>query len=224
VKGKGKSCVFLPKFIIDFGTGLVQKSSHCTTKDILHASNIHCAQHPLFLTKELSDIIAQKLQTYVSHYRCQVHSGSGDHLDVKKVPVVYTKDLLEYKDRHSLKLLQGCAALVHDERHLVILGETLERQGFMNGKKNMIGFPHRDLIVLPFPVDDHDSMKRVKEIEIKRICTEPAKENTIVFSSLALLSTVCWIVLPLTGKITPLLTGQMALHAMTMSYIYIPGL
>jgi hypothetical protein len=110
---------------------------------------------------------------------------------VKKVPVVYTKDLLEYKDRHSLKLPQGwSAALVHDERHLVILGEMLERQGFMNGKKNMIGFPHRDLIVLPFPADDHDGMKRVKEIEIKRECTEPAMENTIVFSSLALLSTV----------------------------------
>jgi hypothetical protein len=87
---------------------------------------------------------------------------------VKKIVVVYTKDMLEYKDRHSLKLPQGWpAALVHDERHLAILGEMLERQGFMNGKKNMIGFPHRDLIVLPFPADDHDGMKRVKEIEIK---------------------------------------------------------
>jgi hypothetical protein len=44
--------------------------------------------------------------------------------------------------------------------------------------------------VLPFPADDHDGMKRVKEIEIKQKCTEPAKENTVVFSSLALLSTV----------------------------------
>lgn len=69
------------------------------------------------------------------------------------------------------------------------LAHHLESGGYLKGKKHVPNMPHRDLIVLPIPDDDEPGMNRFTEPSKTR--TQPAAENTTVFSSLALLQNAC---------------------------------
>jgi hypothetical protein len=104
--------------------------------------------------------------------------------------IVYTKDLIEFKHTHQLRLPPDFLPQpISTEIHLTELARSLEKRGYLCGRKSEVGVPHQDLIVLQYS-DSIQENTRYQELLSKRE-KQFVLANTVVFSSLALLWNLC---------------------------------
>jgi len=107
-----------------------------------------------------------------------------------QIRIVFTQDLLTFKNTHRLRLPDDYVAQpVSNEIHLAELARSLEKRGYLCGRKYQKGVPHQDLIVLQY-CDSIQRNARFRELVAKRE-KEFVLANTVVFSSLALLWNIC---------------------------------
>ena len=108
--------------------------------------------------------------------------------------VVYTNDLMNFKNEFTLRLPSDYSPrmLSGAESHIVEWAKAIAVRNHLGivARGNLPYVAHRNLLVLPYPsVKEQPEMDRVYRVSSTR--REPAPENTMVFSSLALLSTLC---------------------------------
>jgi hypothetical protein len=107
-----------------------------------------------------------------------------------QISIVFTQDLLRFKETHKLCLPgDHVAQPVSNEIHLAELARRLEQRGYLRGRKFQKGVPHQDLIVLQYS-ESIQNNSRFRELVAKRK-KEFVLANTVVFSSLALLWNIC---------------------------------
>jgi hypothetical protein len=115
----------------------------------------------------------------------------------RQIQIEFTHDLIAFGVQHQLQLPPNHKpCVISSEVHLAQLAKIYEAQGYLKGKKSFPGAPpHRDLVVLKY--DEHiNQNKRYQQLLNKSNRSskgrkESVLENTIVFTSLALLWNLC---------------------------------
>jgi hypothetical protein len=115
----------------------------------------------------------------------------------KQIQIEFTHDLISFQERHKL-----CLPPDHIPRsissvvHLAQMAKVYEDRGFLKGKKSRQGVPHQDLVVLHY-LDIIIKSAWYQQLLKKRSKSSIGKEresvlqNTVVFTSLALLWNLC---------------------------------
>jgi hypothetical protein len=113
-------------------------------------------------------------------------------VDVTKEPLKYTSDLLSFKRAHQLTVPNDFQPQpILSEEHLLLVAANLERKGHLTGVKYEADIrPHRQMVVLDYPDMGTDVAERFVFLMKNR--HDAPKENMVVFTSLALLSTICF--------------------------------
>jgi hypothetical protein len=168
-------------------------------KEISRKLQADFAMDPMFIqSRPVRDIITQQIRSRVRLNRSEQVQNDPTQ---KNTSIQYTHDVVTFKEKHLLRLPKDFQPQIIDsETHLLELARTLQKTGHLCGKKHEVqtDFPHRDLIVLEY--DDVEDSTRYKHLDARREkekassnrnTREAVKANTVVFTSLALLSNLC---------------------------------
>jgi hypothetical protein len=179
----------LPPIVKAHAASILDNSPNIDPKDLIRQTIKHFHTSPLFATQRLREIIGNKIYNY---QRNKVAPDAITGCHTKPKPITFTADLVKFKEEFTLQFpeINFTPIPVNSEEHIVELAHHLESRGYLKGKKHVQNMPHRDLIVLPMPDDNEPGMDRFTQLSKTR--TQPAAENTTVFSSLALLQNACY--------------------------------
>ena len=115
----------------------------------------------------------------------------------------WTSDLIDFKRNHCLKIPPSFSpGPMHSLGHVMAFSAKLESDGYLNGRKYRRDCPHFDMVVLDFPMSA-DVQERYATLLLQREkekrsqngdgkVKEAPKDNMIIFSSIALLSNICF--------------------------------
>ncbi len=99
-------------------------------------------------SRPVRDMITQQIRSRVRLIRSEQVLNDPTQ---KNTSIQYTHDVVSFKRKHLLRLPNGFKpCLIESETHLLELGHTLKKSGYLCGKKDDLqtDFPHHDLIVL----------------------------------------------------------------------------
>jgi hypothetical protein len=168
--------------------------------EILRHLEERMRDEPIFSQPSSFQILKSKVYTFIVRYRKRALEQdvnpelAGLHTTER---INCTFDTVHFKENHMLTIPKDHVAQpIMSDEHLQQTAKYLETVGALRGKKHAENVPHRDLVVLPFPTADHPLMQIVQRMSDERRKKEPLRcgdaiLNTVVFSSLALLRTVC---------------------------------
>jgi hypothetical protein len=184
-KCKKNKNIPLPPIVKAHAASILDAKPSIDPKDLIQDTIKHFGTHSLFATQILREVIGQKIYNF---RRNKLASITGNN--TKPKAITFTDDLMKFKEKYTLRLPEDFIPQPMDsEEHILELAQMLESRGYLKGKKSVPDMPHRDLIVLPIPDNDEPGMARVSQLSQTR--TQPAAENTTIFTSLALLRNVC---------------------------------
>jgi hypothetical protein len=111
--------------------------------------------------------------------------------DENKATLTYTSDIMSFKARHRLSVPYDFHAQpILAEEHLLLVARNLVRSGNLNVVKGRDDSrPHRDMVVLDYDNLGVDLSERYTALMKNR--NDAPREAMVVFTSLALLSTIC---------------------------------
>jgi hypothetical protein len=168
-------------------------------KEISHKLQADFAMDPMFIQSHpVHDIITQQIRSRIRLIRSEQVQNNPTQ---QNTSIQCTYDVVSFKEKHLLWLPKDFQPnIIHSETHLLELARTLQKKGHLCGKKHEVNtnFPHRDLIVLEYDnVEDSphyqhlDARRKKKRHPSIIIPGRLVKANTVVFTSLALLSNLC---------------------------------
>jgi hypothetical protein len=153
---------------------------------------------PLFLSGGFE--IRKKLEEQV----IERSSYSSKKLAIQSAPrIKWTSDLINFKLQHRLKLPPSFRPVpMYCLDHVKAFATKLEADGYLTGVKHQRDCPHFDMIVLDFEMSS-DVQERYNTLLFRREkekkaqnddgkVKEAPKDNMIIFSSISLLSNICF--------------------------------